>query len=316
MKEIDRFKTNISLIDYIEANGGVINEEKSSQSSKIIDFNDSKFIVSKNDNEHYVYFDTFNNKNQGTIIDFYQKNINLKADFKATILALRKFEKDGYITKNAINKNTTKKEIDIQSYYNSLKILDKKDIENIVKIRKIDENIINKFKYTIRKDNKNNIVFINNSFNIYPNSNNVSQVCGFSKKNLTTNFKGEIGEKGLWGSPYLNPNSKNIYLFESSFDALAFSDLTQKEGQYIAFNGSFGEKQLLYLENLIQRITGQKLVCCFDNDKIGESYTQKIKEKFTNINIEVLKPSLKDFNEDLIHKKNILYIITTKKDQK
>ena len=129
--EIEILKKDISLIDFITFFGGVINDKKSSKKSALIDIHDTKLIVTKKDNEHYVYCDINNQENNGTVIDFYMNNVNQNASFKDAIFAIKNFCKNGYVVTKKLNicsKN------DVCDSLQFIKNVDKNDLKNIHEI--------------------------------------------------------------------------------------------------------------------------------------------------------------------------------------
>lgn len=296
--EIEILKKDISLVDFITSFGGVINNKKSSKKSALIDIHDTKLIVTRKENEHYVYCDLNNPKNNGSIIDFYMNNVNKNASFKDTIFAIKNFCENGYVVTKKLNicsKN------DVCDSLQFIKNIDKNDLKNINETRKIDIKILREFEDIIFKDNNNNFCFPHKKY--FFNDNKFTfELCGYEVKN--EGFKGQKGGKGLWGKRV--GFSQDIYLFESSFDAMAFFELHKKEGFYISVGGAFSKTQIEYLKAVIINSKSQNLGVCFDNDKAGNVMFENIisELQFLNINIKKITSILKDFNQDLINLKN------------
>ena len=91
------------------------------------------------------------------------------------------------------------------------------------------------------------------------------------------------------------PEPKKIYLFESPIDMLSYRTLyPEKQGQFVSLQGSSmtGKIEELKLNSF------EKVVCCFDNDRQGKVFAEKVKSICPTA--EVHTPSSKDFNQDLI----------------
>lgn len=296
--EIDKFKEDISLIDFIESYGGVINWDKSKKNSYcLMDFHDTKLVVKKNTNGHYIYFDLFNQENNGTIIDFYQKVVNKNSDFKDAMIAIRKYFKNGYIQNEKLEISA---EVDEAfDYARITKKIDENDLKNIELLRNMSIQTLKEFEDIILKDNRDNFCFPHKEYYFDENGKFKFNLAGFEIKNITTNFKGQRGHKGLWGQRI--GFSQDTYLFESAFDAMAFRELHQKEGFYISLGGSFSPKQIEYLKTVIVSSKSQNIYICLDNDVMGEKMSQDIMNDLEslNINIKRVASQTKDFNQDL-----------------
>lgn len=90
-------------------------------------------------------------------------------------------------------------------------------------------------------------------------------------------------------------------MFESVIDTLSYMDLTDiKEGFYVSVNES---SMINKVVDFIKSIDINKVYLCFDNDKAGDIFSEKIKNNLLNYNCERLKPYNKDWNDDLKEKK-------------
>jgi hypothetical protein len=303
-KEIDIFKTDISLIDFALSLGGEIKKDKSTKNSVVVDFHNTKLVITRNTNGHYIYFDMFNKNSNGTIIDFYKNVVDKNADFKKTMINLRKFYKSGYIP-------TEKLEIfngvdEVFDYSRITKNIEQSDINTISIIRDISVDTIKEFKDIILKDNRQNNCFPNFEYYFDENDRFKFNLCGFEIKNPVTRFKLQQGSKGLWGKKI--GNSQDIYVFESAYDAMAFRELHQKEGFYISVGGSISPKQIEYLKSVIKSAKSNNINLCLDNDTAGNTLSDNITEqlKTLKINIRRHKSQSKDWNQDLKDKKELI----------
>lgn len=90
-------------------------------------------------------------------------------------------------------------------------------------------------------------------------------------------------------------NPSKVFLFESIIDLLSYRDLNKEEkGLFISIQGSAMSNRL----NELNLKSFDQVVCCFDNDKQGQIFTNKVIDLNLS-NVTVNKPTNKDFNEDL-----------------
>lgn len=161
-----------------------------------------------------------------------------------------------------------------------------KVIDYLSNTRKIKREIIDDLisKNLLFADKNNNCVFVN-SKNTF-----AFQRGTYEKKR----FVSVIGEPDFL--TYDFGKSNDTYLFESSIDALSFRSMhPERDGKYIVLNGSM-------LINRVHEVVDQnsKLYLCFDNDEQGQKFCDKIASEVVN-EVVILKPTSKDFNEDLIN---------------
>lgn len=168
-----------------------------------------------------------------------------------------------------------------------------KNTDNIKKYliekRKIKEEIVNELisKDLIYSDNKNNCVFVNED-----------KTFSFSRGTYgeENKFKMCNGKLDFIKYDFNSSKTNEIYLFESTIDALSFRSLNpDKDGIYVSLNGNA-------LINHIQELnldSFSKVNLCFDNDEQGNKFSNAVKE-ITISKCETHKPKYgKDFNEEL-----------------
>jgi len=76
--ELDRFKSDISLSDYAQAEFGYeLVKKESSANSKVLKLGGDKIVVTRQQDGHDVYFSTGDGGDSGSIVDFLQKRKSL-----------------------------------------------------------------------------------------------------------------------------------------------------------------------------------------------------------------------------------------------
>jgi len=168
------------------------------------------------------------------------------------------------------------------------------NIENIKKYliekRKLDKAIVEELiqKNKLYADGRNNCVFTNDK-------NDFAFIRGTYEVEGKKPFAGCVGKIDFIKYDFNQSKTNEIYLFESSIDALSFRTLNpNKNGVYVVLNGNalIDRVQELGIDSF------DKVHLCFDNDEQGIKFCDKIKKQTTST-YEVHKPNFKDFNEDL-----------------
>lgn len=166
--------------------------------------------------------------------------------------------------------------------------------------RKIDEKIIESLyvNNTIFLDTKNNINFVIKDVN--------ENIKGHDTHGTTEKrFKQNLSEYGFNITKKVNNEEiKKIFVFEASIDLISFLELKKDEikelNENIRFLSMSGLREDI-LKNYMQDI--EKLVICTDNDAAGNNFYDLIKEKYKFLNLYRELPNNKDWNEDLLMKK-------------
>ncbi|CZE50838.1 toprim domain-containing protein [Campylobacter geochelonis] len=284
----------LNLVDIIVKFGGILDESTKKYQSKRVKFRDTVLVVttSQTDN-NYIYFDAMNSDNKGSVIDFFQKNIDSTLTISQILSLL-----DSAVGVDV----TVGVDVKIQ-HKNFSEIITKTptdaDLIRLSKWRGIDIKILNEFKSEIYIDMRGNFCFQHRKFNEI-DGNLVREICGYEVRN--TDFKGFQGEKGLWGKGVNNNSCQDIYLFESAIDAMSFCQLYTEFGFYVSLGGAFSEKQIDYIKLIIKRSEVSCLKICLDDDAQGDTMSVRLKSALESLKIEITreKPkNAKDFNDEL-----------------
>jgi len=337
MVSLEYAKKYINLVEFaVNKFGYKIKKNKSSRYYKTLKNEGDIIVVSKNlDNGHWIYFNTRDDEDNGTIIDFIQNRTGYNLGKVRKILSeYLKEKKEGKIK-------------EIKDFYlepatsNEVKTL-LKELEELEKIQ--ENNYLTKDRYISKKtltdlpiyqDRKNNISFIL--------LDSQGKVIGIAKYNK--NFKQIIGKKGVWISLQedINEDVENeelrrkklidkvkkineIFITESPIDALSYVELKNidlSKTILIATQGQISEKTVNYIYAYLKAIYKYseckdylKIKLGFDNDEAGYLFALKIKNNLTekmqddkdtfkkSLYIKIEFPKLKDWNEELKKKKH------------
>ena len=289
------------------------NKKSTKESKKYKDNQGNIFIVKGN-----KYFNTFDNNDNGTTIDFIQNHIineknfyKVKLWFNDNIEGLDNINIDNNTYNNIFEskKNNNKKEGDVSPSFSLLyqKIF-KSQISNKQHIRNININIFNMLieKEIIKYYYKYNLIKIPLTKNL--NSN----ITGILNININTSSK--FLEKGSNKDLFIFGNKNNfkyILLFESFYDSLSYLQLVSIKYNttynniinnclFISTNGSISKNNINTIKNIINNNKNITTILSFDNDEIGKKYDNDIINIISNnIKYYINKSITKDYNEDL-----------------
>lgn len=165
-------------------------------------------------------------------------------------------------------------------------------VDYLTNERGIDKGIVRRYveQGLIYADNKRNLVITNlkKTFAVVRGTVKL-------KNNVKNTFKCNKGKMDF--IKFQNTeNPKNIYVFESAIDALAYQTLNPTiQGLFVSTNGNAMINQLaeLNIENF------NTVVACFDNDEQGRKFVDKLKSLVSDSQkFEVHTAKNKDFTED------------------
>ena len=308
-EELDRFKTEIDLVDYAYNNGYQPDKKKSSVNCIVLKDNQGDKILIGLDktDRHYFYYSLTNETDKGSIIDFVQKRKNL--NLGEVRKELRPWiQQNSNLTNSKVNskaKNKVKNKLEtklIPTDKNRTQILieieQHQTINNhpYLNQRGIKKSTIDnpRFQETIYQDKNNNVIF--------PHQDREG-VSGYEIRN--EKFKGFStgGTKGLWTSRSGSKDRK-LVICESPIDCLSYHQLfPDQQTRYFATSGTLSEKQKNLLQSAFENISqkGGEIIIATDRDEPGEKLSQelaKIAPKTAQISRHVPKYQ-KDWNEVL-----------------
>jgi len=332
MLSLEYAKKNINLVELaINKFGYRIKKNKSSRYYKTLQKEGDIIVVSRNTNNgHWIYFNTRNDNDNGTIIDFIQNrtgyNLGEVRRFLSNYLKEKKEGKYKEIKDFYIEPSQSK---DIKLLLSEIEQLKYPKDNNYLTIeRNISKNIISNFH--IYQDNRNNIVFI-----LYDE---FGYMTGLAKYNK--NFKQILGSKGVWISiqrDVINNNEeeirkkvkkiKKIVITESPIDAVSYLEVKKEnidETLLLSTQGQISDRTIDILFSFITAVymitdnKNLKIILGFDNDDTGLYFATETqlklkekmkkslingKEKFPTLEVVVDFPKNKDWNEELKNKK-------------
>ena len=104
-----------------------------------------------------------------------------------------------------------------------------------------------------------------------------------------------------------NGKSSYLFLFEAPIDMMSFISIhSHQNWEQHSYAAACSVSDKVLFECLKNNPQIKNVYLCFDNDQAGQSANQRIYEKLsqTEINVKILVPHNKDWNEDLLMKNN------------
>ena len=300
-QELERFKTEINLVEYAQSQGYQYISQASSRNSAVLRHdNGDKIVVATDTDGHGVYFSIINDADNGTIIDFIQnrRNVGLKQIRQElrNCHELPRTQPDKYIPRDK-PQPVSRDRLSVIKAASSFQVAHK---HPYLEKRGISQSILksDRFIGTVATDNRGNAIF--------PHYDG-DGLTGFTAKNNNYTGFSKGGTKALWRSKQ-ESGDRRLVIVESPIDAMSYHQLfTDKNPntRYISTGGTVSSSQLeLTLTAMAEMTTlGGEIVIATDNDKAGNKLAQTISKKApskSKISRDVPKQG-KDWNELLQH---------------
>ncbi|MCP4552722.1 MAG: DUF3991 domain-containing protein [Bacteroidetes bacterium] len=274
--ELNRFKTEINIIDYAASLGYQIDKEKSSESCTIMRKNTAKISISTGLDDHGVFYD-FRKEEGGSIIDFVKSETG--KNLGQVRQELRPWIGMGYLSSKGVINYPKPHKTSKDRQKVGIEFAKAKSIEThrYIENRGIKQCTLKSKRFfgRIYGDDYGNAIFPHYDHD---------GISGFSI--INRNYKGfsQDGEKGLWFSNYSKDDSQ-IVLCESVIDALSYHQLKGDTlSCYFSIDGQVTQKQLMLIDSLISKNRNKKIVLAFDNDHAGRKYISRIQSRQNNAN--------------------------------
>jgi len=289
--ELDRFKREINLAEYMQACGWRLNPKKSTAKAAVLEADGRKAIVSQAGNGHYIWFDPATGKG-GSIIDFVQaeQGLNLGqvrkelrpmigADFSSLSPHLQPVRLE---RSSADEQALERARMAMTEKYAQLRPLDDRYLRSRGITISTDPRFAN-----VRTDDRGNTVFPH-----YQGGG----VVGWEVKNKGFTGYAKGGAKaGIYATTNFK-DAQRVVIVESGIDAMSHAQLfnTDNSTAYISIGGQLTERQL---NVLAKNLSDKEVTIATDNDLAGFEFANKIKLSIHHAKRET--PNLKDWNDDL-----------------
>ena len=121
---------------------------------------------------------------------------------------------------------------------------------------------------------------------------------------VTSNpYKGNVAGSQPEYSFHFNGTSDKIFLFEAPIDMLSFISMHKENWKNHSYAASCSVSDGVLFQCLNDNTNIKNVFLCFDNDEAGQTANKRIADKLNKLNIqnEILIPTHKDWNEDILN---------------
>jgi 5S rRNA maturation endonuclease (ribonuclease M5) len=297
--ELERFKTEINLVDYMQAQGWTPNKKKSTRKTAVLESQDGrKALVSLNENGHYVFFDPATGAG-GSIIDFVkaERGLNLGQVRKV----LRPMIGADFSSLSPRHQPRLRLKLERSSR-------DEREFERVrvvmtdkyARLKPLDDGYLRSRGITISDDPRfSNVKSDERGNTCFPHYVE-GGIIGWEKKNRCFTGYTEGGKRaGIYATTNFG-DAQKVVIVESGIDAMSHAQLfrTNNETAYISVGGSISKSQL---QLICDRVAGRDVILAFDNDAAGLRFDSIVSDALGG-KVEIQKPRLKDWNDDLKEK--------------
>ena len=271
MNDLSRLKEEISLPHYAAFIGYALDKKKSTRKSIVMRCGTSdKIIISRRGNI-WVYFSPYDDKDNGTIIDFIQHRT--QQSIKDIIRELTAWH-GGNVelpTQYYTNRDNPPDPARIKRLFNACSLATDHDY---LKSRGITEKAFRSplFAGRVFQDRYKNAVF--------PHFRS-GHVCALELKGAYTGLLARGSEKSLWRSN-IKKDDHAMIIAEAPIDALSYHMLHDlKSAFYVATSGGVSPSQLRLIDELLaERPVVETIRLIVDHDKGGDRISERINAHF------------------------------------
>ena len=296
--ELEHFKRDINLPEYLSSEGYIQDKSLSSRNSVVMRNDHDKLIVATGKDGHGIYFNVKNDRDSGTIIDFIQNRRS--ANLGEVRVELRQYLREPKYAQKRIEKpipTTSDRQRIIKDYAKT------KPTEQHAYLAKrgISSDVLKDPRFTgrVRTDDRGNAIF--------PHYDRQG-LSGFEMKNEGFTGFSKGGQKGLWISNNIN-HADQVFIVESAIDALSHAKLfPQKQAAYISVGGQMSQHQKELIRRYFNKTTAKGITLSTDRDQAGEELAKELSNlapKELNLNRAVPKQG-KDWNDALMEQQKKL----------
>jgi hypothetical protein len=287
--ELELFKTRISLTQYAEACGYVLDKKESSRHCHVVRHaNGDKIVIARDRDGHDIYFSVRDQNDNGTIIDFVQRRKNLNLGQVRKELRPWVGLSDPVVERRSISRPEPVEHdrAKLIAAFHRLKDYSGNYLE---RERKLKPATIRAFAPVIRQDAQGRVCFLHRGQN--------GEVTGWEIKGLGFTGFSAGGTKSLCMHMPVGDQVKRFVLVESMIDGMSYYQLRGKAGDlYVSIAGSMSRAQADQLKALVKSAP-VPVVAAFDNDEQGHKYAAMILEWRPDAMRELPKHG-KDWNDE------------------
>lgn len=281
--ELERFKRQINLVEYAEAQGYVLDPRESSRSSAVLRRDDDKIVVTTARDGHGVYFSVRDDRDNGSIIDFVQRRTGatlgaVRQELRPWIGETSKRPAPAVLSRPAAERRPKPVPLtrDRQQIVAQWSRMEPAGAHPYLLARGISSEALAdpRFAGVIRTDSRGNAVF--------PHYDR-DGLAGFELKNREFTGFSSGGTKAVW----ISTNAKSataLVVVESAIDALSYDDLQRQRGidtagvAYISTGGVMSPHQRDLVQATMEAAhkLGSPVVVATDGDPAGDALYEQL----------------------------------------
>jgi hypothetical protein len=285
--ELERFKSEIHFLQYAGTCGYAVDRRESSRSSVVMRHagTGDKIVVTRHDDEHWLYFSVRDAADNGTIIDFVQRRRRLslghvRRELRAWMGGPPAPPPDLHVGDvRAIRRDR----FEVIAEFAAADLADDSAYLNRRGLR--PETLGDpRFAGTFAVDRRGNVLF--------PHHDEDGEVCGFEVKNRGFTGFSKGGQKTVWSSSTMLAD-RRLVLLESAIDALSYHQLNPSaDTRYISIGGEPSAKGREAIARAIRQMSaGATVVLAFDRDDGGDRLTTIVEALVPRPMVRELPPS-------------------------
>lgn len=120
---------------------------------------------------------------------------------------------------------------------------------------------------------------------------------------MSNPYKGNVAGSQPEYSFHFNGTSEKLFLFEAPIDMLSYISMHKENWQEHSYAASCSVSGRVLFQCLKDNPNIKNVFLCFDNDEAGRTANKRMAEKLNSMNIqnEILIPTHKDWNEDILN---------------
>ena len=277
-EELESFKTNINLTAYAASLGYALDRKASSRNCAVMkrDGHD-KIVISKGLDLHWVFFAVHDPADNGSIIDFVAKRMNIslgrvRQELRAFAANGSNFPLEASLFLDDLEPISRDLSF-VRAKWEEMEPLPFGQHEYLNQQRKLPASLLSLpfLQDRIRCDKRGNAAFPHFAS---------SGLTGFELKNNCFTGFAKHGVKGLWGTRP-KPDDTRLVIAETAIDALAYALLHGAEKlRLVSTAGELNKNQPGLVISAIRKLPRGQVISAVDNDDGGDALHQKIATAF------------------------------------
>lgn len=301
--ELDRFKSDISLADFAQAEYGYTKDKaKSSRNSLVLRIGSDTVVITRGEDGHDVYFSRADENDCGSIIDFVKNRVG---DNNAKLVRVRQVLRPWCpgSKRPAAKMPARSPERPVAASKDMAQVLAKVVAlkpysgQYLIRERKLDPDVIAAFN--VLQDERGNACFVHRSIDGITGwevKNNGYK--GFSAGGLNSLFMAQLGP------PVQIENVQKVMITEAVVDCMSHAQMKYQLGMSVLYIGTAGaqlsELQQISLKHVLAAACSARVVLAMDNDLAGHVMAERVQSLEPGRPMVRELPKYKDWSEDLV----------------